>query len=135
MLWRGGGKEWKTRLRQLHSTFKVQAFSRRWITDKDWTFLHYLVALMPVGGALLGVIGCQRIKFIAEELRVDVQSLNADSATALDIAMARGNTDLVRYLLEERCDPPFLPGTCPLQNVACLPEEVIPEIVERRRQL
>ncbi|KAK5048234.1 hypothetical protein LTR84_005904 [Exophiala bonariae] len=125
-------EDWKTKLRQIYKSFSGFMGIVKGSLDRNWTILHYVVGLVPSGG-LAGAIARKRIEFVVQDLGADVRSLNADSATALDLAMVMGKIGTVRYLLgrHELCNPPFMTGSCPLQNVACLPAEYINEIVER----
>lgn len=72
--------------------------------DRGWSILHYAAALADFGG-IIDVVSRMRLEFLIGELGADVRSLNSDSATALDLAMARGEVSLLRYLLDrhERC--------------------------------
>lgn len=125
-------EDWKTKLRQVHDSFPGPKGVVKASLDRRRTLLHYAVTFVPSGG-FIGLISRDRIEFLVEDVGIDVRTLDADSATALDLAMANGRINTVRYLLgrHELCKPPFLPGSCPLQNVACLPAEHIDEIVER----
>jgi len=128
--------EWKTKLTELNRSSLGYGCTMKMVTDRDWSLLHYVVALMPrYGGAgdFLGMRAMMQLRFLVEELGADVRSLNQDSATALDLAMAHGDTRTVSYLLDRHqlCGPPFLPGSCPLQNVACLPAVFISGVIER----
>jgi len=126
------GADWKAKLTQLHYSFLGFGGRLKTTADRGWSLLHYIVALAH-GGLRWVILASKQLDILVDELGADVRALNDDSATALDLAMARGNMSSVRYLLDrhERCSPPFLPGSCPLQNVACLPERCISEIVER----
>ncbi|KAK1825759.1 serine/threonine protein kinase [Podospora conica] len=135
--------EWKTKLTQLHKASLGIGGMMKTIADGGWSLLHYVVALMPDRAAVKKMLPMARrgflenlgadVRFLVDEQGVDVRLLNEDSATALDLAMAHGDTSTVWYLLErhQRCKPPFLPGSCPLQNVACLPAELIDEVIEK----
>lgn len=127
---------WKMRLRRLHeSSLGIGGFMKT-AADRGWSLLHYVVALTSGYGEIGGLLGIRpmlQLKFLVEELGADVRSLNEDSATPLDLAMAIGDPSTVSYLLDRHqlCSPPFLPGSCPLQNVACLPAGYISDIIDR----
>lgn len=127
---------WKMRLRRLHeSSLGIGGFMKT-AADRGWSLLHYVVALTSGYGEIGGLLGIRpmlQLKFLVEELGADVRSLNEDSATPLDLAMAIGDPSTVLYLLgrHELCKPPFLPGSCPLQNVACMPSACISNIIDR----
>ena len=125
--------EWKTKLTQLHKSSLGFGGMMKTAADRGWTLLHYVVALMPDYGGLLGIRPMMQLQFLVEVLGAEVRSLNEDSATALDLAMAYGDTRTVSYLLDRHqlCEPPFLPGSCPLQNVACLPAVFISNIIDK----
>ncbi|KAL5608426.1 hypothetical protein FOBRF1_008923 [Fusarium oxysporum] len=91
--------------------------------QNGWCILHY--------AALAGRL--EAVQFIVESLGAEVRSLSLMSETALDIAMEWGYVDIVHYLLRkhELCQPPFQPGSCPLQNVAFLPANLIPDVVHQ----
>lgn len=131
-----GSGLWKTWMRKLHESSLGIGGLMKTAADRGWSLLHYVVALMSgygeVGG-LLGIRPMLQLKFLVEELGADVRSLNEDMATPLDLAMAIGDPSTVSYLLDRHqlCKPPFLPGSCPLQNVACLPAGYISNIIDR----
>lgn len=131
-----GSGLWKTWLRKLHeSSLGIGGFMKT-AADRGWSLLHYVVALMSGYGEVAGLLGIRpmlQLKFLVEELGADVRSLNEDMATPLDLAMAIGDPSTVSYLLDRHqlCKPPFLPGSCPLQNVACLPAGYISNIIDR----
>ncbi|KAL2213203.1 ankyrin [Sarocladium strictum] len=126
-------EDWKAKLRKLH-----RDMSRGFIAvmkaaqDGNWTLLHYAAALSPEG-RLLAIPALERVKFLVEKLDIDVRQLNADNATPLDLAMVRGNTRIVNYLLNwhERWKPRPFPGSCPLQNIGYLPDWSIADFVDR----
>lgn len=124
--------EWKTRLRMLYESSLNLVGMMKTAADRGWSLLHYVVALMS-GYGEVGIRPMLQLKFLVEELGADIRSLNEDSATPLDLAMAHGDLSIVSYLLErhQHLKPPFLPGSCPLQNVACLPAGFISNIIDR----
>ncbi|EJT69435.1 serine/threonine protein kinase [Gaeumannomyces tritici R3-111a-1] len=124
----------------LHMLEKYQSISAggmpALLLKGGWTALHCAV-LEPsrtsvIGGATINE-ALVKVQTLVETDGEDVRRLTlADSYTALDLAMGRGDVEMVRYLLSQHrlLEPPFRPRTCPLQNVACLPEDVIEEVVD-----
>lgn len=91
--------------------------------ENGWTILHYAA----VAGRL------DAVKFLVEKLSADVRSLSSISETPLDVATACGHVELIYYLVERHklCEPHFRPGSCPLQNIAFLPADLVMEVTCR----
>jgi len=125
-------EKWKAKLTQMYKSSQGFLGMMRTTMDGGWSILHYAASLAHYGG-FVGLVSRKRLDFLIDDLGADVRTLNGDSVSALDLAMARGEIALVQYLLDrhERCQPPFLPGSCPLQNVAGLPDHFIEETVKR----
>jgi ankyrin repeat protein len=107
----------------LRSYFSVEDMSHIFKIGNGWSLLHYAV----LSGQLSAV------KFLVEKLDADVRCLSWHSETPLDIAIANGNSTMIDYLLDrhENARPHFKVGSCPLQNIAFLPANLIPDIVFR----
>jgi len=107
----------------LKSYFSAEDMSHVFKIRNGWSILHYAV----LSGQLSAV------KFLVEKLNADVRSLSWHSELALDIAIAKGDSTVVGYLLDchRNARPHFEAGSCPLQNIAFLPASLIPDIVFR----
>jgi ankyrin repeat protein len=125
------GEDWRT-VFQPHSPYLNTLGPeppRDWppFLGNDMTILHYAV----FSGRL------DAVKYLVEDVGADIHALDEDGFTPFDNACLTNNTAILSYLLDqlENEEIAFPPGTCPLQNLACLSTSEMRVIGERIIQL